>query len=151
LRSFGFNVVLTRSDANGLYRVFGRDYKLEDMNARHEIIRQNNAHMVISIHLNSFSDRSVRGAQVFYNEGSQSSRMLAETIRDELVNNLPYAKTNLKYGDYYILKATSAPSVMVEGGFLTNPDEERLLQTPEYQQKLAYFIFCGIVRFFTLS
>lgn len=148
LTSVGFNVVLTRKDENGLYNVFGRNYKLEDMEKRKDIILKSNANLVLSIHLNSFSNASLSGAQAYYDIASESSKLLADTIQKELVSQLNSSRTQSNFGDYYILKCTQNPSVMVECGFLTNKEEEALLLTEDYQQKIAYAIFCGVLKYF---
>lgn len=151
LKSFGFKVVLTRHDHNGLYNVFNRDYKLQDMSKRKEIIKKANANMVISIHLNAFPNKTSRGAQAFYDSNhanTQNSKELAQIIQDELIKNFENARKSISSGDYYILKCTNNPSVMIECGYLSNPEEEMLLQQEDYQQKLAYTIFCGIVKYF---
>ena len=148
LRSFGFKVILTRTDTNGLYNVFSRDYKQEDMQRRKDIIKKHNANIVVSIHMNSYPQSSLSGAQTFYDENNESSKLLADVIQRELRANLENARENSNYGDYYILKCTQNPSVMVECGFLSNPNEELLLIDDEYQNKLSYYIFCGIIKYF---
>ena len=148
LKSFGFGVVLTRYDHNGLYNQFNSDYKLTDMQKRKEIIQKANANIMVSIHLNSYPASGLKGAQAFYMKDHEPSKLLADTIQKELFANLPNARQNSNFGDYYILKCTQNPSVMVECGFLSNAEEELLLQQESYQEQLAYTIFCGIVKYF---
>lgn len=148
LKSFGFKVVLTRSDANGLYNVFSRDYKQEDMQKRKDIIKKANANLVISIHMNSFPDRTSSGAQAFYDKDNAASKLFADVVQSELKLHLPNARKESSYGDYYILKCTQNPSIMVECGYLSNPEEELLLSSDEYQEKMSYYIFCGIIKYF---
>lgn len=118
------------------------------MENRKKIIEKTNPNMVISVHMNSFVSSSERGAQTFYNNASLQGENLAELIQRELVKNLTDARQNCNYADLYILNCTTAPSVVVEGGFLSNAEEEKLLVTSEYQQKIAYAIFCGILKYF---
>lgn len=148
LKSFGFKVVLTRSDINGLYNVFSRDYKQEDMQKRKDIIKKANANLVISIHMNSFPDRTSSGAQAFYDKDNGASKLFADVVQSELKLHLPNARKESSYGDYYILKCTQNPSIMVECGYLSNPEEELLLSSDEYQEKMSYYIFCGIIKYF---
>lgn len=148
LTGFGFEVVLTRYDHNGLYNIFDSDYKQQDMQKRKDIILKSNANMVVSIHLNSFPASGLKGAQVFYDGERESGKLLADTIQTQLFENITNARQFCNKGDFYILKCTENPSVMVECGFLSNPEEELLLQQEEYQQSLAYQIFCGIVKYF---
>ena len=148
LTNFGFKVILTRKDENGLYDKFDRNYKLDDMSKRKAIIEKNNANLVVSIHMNSHPSKSSRGAQAFFYQGDEVGRILADTIQQELVKNIDGARKSSSSGDYYILNCTQNPSVMIECGFLSNPEEEKLLSTDEYQEKMAYFIFSGIIKFF---
>ena len=148
LENFGFNVVLTRSSSAGLYSLGAKNKKQSDMEKRKEIIKKANPNMVVSVHMNSYVDSSQHGAQTFYKAGSEQGKVLAETIQLELVKNLVEAREFANHTDLYILDCVSAPSVVVEGGFLSNQSEENLLITSDYQKKLAYSIFCGILKFF---
>jgi len=143
-------VVLTRADGNGLYSANADNYKQSDMEKRIEIINNVSPDMVISIHQNSFSDISQRGAQAFYQEGDERSLAFAESVQMQLKSQLDYARSACNYGDYYILKECDLPAILVECGYLTNPDEEVLLNSKEYQNKVAYSIMCGVVRYFGL-
>ena len=151
LTNFGFKVVMTRVSEDGLYSQLAKNKKLDDMKKRKSIIEKSNADMVVSIHMNSFPNGHEHGAQTFYQTGSQSGQQLAQLIQDQLVENLYLARANANHSDLYILKCTNNPSVVVEGGFLTNEKDEELLITQEYQSKLAYAISCGIVKYFRMS
>lgn len=148
LTSFGFNVVLTRSTSDGLYSQFADNKKLDDMQKRKEKIIEAKANMLISIHMNSFPNQYERGAQVFYQVGEETSKTLAQSVQDELRKNLVEAREFCNHSDLYILQCISSPSIVVEGGFLSNPEEEALLVTESYQEKIAYSIFCGVIKFF---
>lgn len=151
LKAFGFKVVLTRTNNNGLYSQFSNNKKVDDMEKRKQIIEKSNADIVVSVHMNSFSDKTQHGAQSFFQQGSIDGENLATCIQAELQKNLVEAREFANHSDLFILKCTQNPSVVVEGGFLTNPSEEELLITDEYQSKLAYSIFCGIVKFYVQS
>lgn len=142
---FGYRVVLTRSDMGGLYSPTADNKKKSEMQKREEIIRRAKPDFVVSLHMNSFSMSSTRGAHVFYAKDSVSGKTLAESVANSLFDNVEYAHKEAKVGDYYVLNCTSAPSVLVECGFLSNPEEELLLQQEEYQNKFCYYIFCGIL------
>ena len=147
LENFGINVVNTRSDNNGLYTTFGENYKLEDMQKRTEIINNSGAQILISIHMNKFSGSGENGAQVFFEQNDADSQKLANSIRDILVANFDNARKLTLAGDYYILNNTEPIGVIVECGFLSNPTEEKLLQQEEYQNKMCYSIYSGIINF----
>jgi len=146
-RRTGIKVVYTRTSKNGLYSVFGRNYKQEDMRSRKEIIETAKADIVISIHMNTFPVSSERGIQVFYDKSALSGRPLAEYMQNQLKANLNYARSSEKAGDFYILNCTDVPSVLVECGFLSCPEEEALLVSADYQQKLCYYLYCGAMRY----
>ncbi len=150
LEDFGFRVVLTRSDNNGLYDDNADNYKVSDMSRRIEIIEATNADFVVSIHQNSYPNSHAIGAQAFWQEDDENSENLAKAIQEMLVSQIPNARTEANYGDYYILKESQTHAVLVECGYLTNPDEEMLLTQDSYQEKLAYAITCGILKYFDI-
>lgn len=151
LEDYGFRVVLTRKDENGLYEENVDNYKLSDMAKRLEIIEKEKPNFVVSIHQNSYSDSNQKGAQAFYQEGDELGQALAEKMQTQLFAQLPNARENANKGEYYILNESEYPGIIVECGYLTNEEEELLLKTSEYQTKIAYAIVCGVVRFFELQ
>ncbi len=144
----GFNVVLTRKTDAGLYGLATENLKRKDMQKRQEIINKERPNLVLSIHLNKFSVSTRRGAQVFYKNGDENAKLLANSIQNafNLMEEAPRQSSAL-VGDYYILKCSNYPSVIAECGFLSNPDDESLLITDEYQEKIAYSIYRGIVEY----
>lgn len=150
LETLGIKVVLTRADGNGLYSSNASNYKQSDMEKRIEIIERAKPDMVISIHQNSFSDSSQRGAQAFYQEGDEISLAFAESVQSQLINQLDNARKEANKGDYYLLKECKRPAVLVECGYLTNAEEEALLNTEDYRNRVAYSIMCGVVKYFDL-
>lgn len=144
----GFNCVMTRTTEAGLYGTTEKGFKARDMQRRKQIIQECNADLVISIHQNYCSLPSKRGGTVFFDKNSQRSNELAQKIQQEL-NNLPQCvKPNeALYGDYFMLKCTPSPSVIVECGFLSNEEEDKLLNTTEYRKAVAYAVFKGAVEY----
>ena len=147
LKACGIKVVQTRTTMNGLYDYYDNDFKIRDMEKRKEIIEKANPDLVISIHMNKFSDSSQNGAQVFYGENNTLSKDLADSIRDELVKNFDNARQLTLVGDYYMTNCTNKPTVIVECGFLSNETEEANLMNEEYSDKMCYAIFCGIMHY----
>ncbi len=144
----GFRVVQTRPTEAGLYGTATAGYKKRDMQKRAEIIQENAPALVISVLQNFFSMTSRRGAQVFFRNDSSSSRTLACAIQTAF-NEMP--ETAKKYsalaGDYYVLNCSDYPSVIVECGFLSNPEDEALLITQDYQKKVASVIAQGALSY----
>lgn len=148
---YGFKVVLTRKDMNGLYSAFASNKKRSEMEKRMEIIESANPDLVVSIHMNSFSNSSARGAQVFYAENFPENEEFAQTVQDALNEKIPNAKKTAKSSDFYVINTTSKPSILVECGFLSNPEEERLLVSEEYQEDFCYVLFYGILSYFSVN
>ncbi|MDD4835380.1 MAG: N-acetylmuramoyl-L-alanine amidase CwlD, partial [Lutispora sp.] len=145
--------LMIREDDSGLYsdgRTRIRDKKNEDLRTRHELINSSGADIFISVHLNSFPQSQYYGAQSFYQKGDEEGKKIAELIQNELIEviknqNIRKAKS---IDTVYILKNKKMPGALVECGFLSNSREEKLLQEDKYQDKIAWGIFMGIMRYF---
>lgn len=144
----GFFVVQTRLTEAGLYGAATAGYKKRDMQKRAKIINESAPALVISVHQNFFSLPSRRGAQVFFRESSPRSCLLAQEIQKSL-NEMPECvkKTNALKGDYYVLNCSDYPSVIVECGFLSNAEDEKLLLSAEYREKIVRAILKGSLSF----
>lgn len=130
---------LTRRDNNAL-----APKKKDDMQERRRIMHESGADLTVSIHMNKFKDASVKGPMVFYTAGDEPSEQLSTAIMKHLCSclEIPLRRTNT--GDYYVIRNSNIPAVIVECGFLSNAEEEKLLCTQEYRQKLAFGIAEGI-------
>lgn len=140
---------MTREDGNGLYKASDYNKKSVDISKRVSIINSSDALIAISIHQNSFSQESSRGAQVFYHQNSGQGKILAEIIQEQVKNtindgNHRLAKSNTSY---YMLRKTRCPLVIVECGFLSNWGEAALLKDDLYQEKMAWAINLGIMEY----
>ncbi len=125
--------------------------KKSDLMERKAAMEKYNADIFISIHMNKFEQEKYRGAQVFYAANGEESKRLGEIIQQSLKEVLADGNTReaKKSGsNIYILKNAAVPSALVECGFLSNAEEARLLQSEEYQQKVAWGIYIGIVKYF---
>ncbi len=147
--SKGYKVTLTRTDDSGLYDDTSPGFKLRDLKKRVEIIKNARPSIFISVHLNTYSSPKRRGAQVFYKKDSNNSKKLADSVQLEL-NLLKESKRmyDALSGDYYLLNSLDIPSIIVECGFLSNPEEEKLLLSESYQKTLAKAIYNGTIRYF---
>jgi len=118
--------------------------KREDLAQRIQLAKDAQADVYISIHANSYPDPKLTGAQTFYHSDSPESKVLAQSIQQEL-NIMTNGKRVVKANqDIYVLKKANQAAVTVELGFLTNVEEEQLLTKPEYQEKLAVAIYQGL-------
>lgn len=142
-------VVMTREDENGLYDAGASQKKVQDMKRRIAKMEDADPDIVVSVHQNSYDGASIRGAQVFYYTGSTAGKELADIIQNRMVQGLdPENHRAAKANDsYYLLKKTAKPIVIVECGFLSNPDEAALLIDPVYQERVAWQIHMGILQY----
>ena len=138
----GFDCVMTRTTHGGLYGSTAKGFKMRDMQARKKKVEESGADIVISIHQNTCPLPSRRGPHVFSDRDSEASGSLAQCVQQKL--NELYGCDNQKlFGDYYMLRCTAAPSIIVECGFLSNAQDERLLQSEKYISELAFQICSG--------
>ena len=147
---FGFDVVLTRSTMDGLYDESAQNKKKSEMEKRKNIINNSGADIMISLHMNAFPLPSSDGAQVFYAKGSGLGFELAKSIQTSLSQSFDNARDYVSVGDYFVLNYSEIPACLVECGFLSNPEEERLLQTEEYRLSFCYSLLYGIINFFQM-
>ena len=143
----GMRAVLTRSSSAGLYGTATSSRKKKDLLKRKEIITSESPNLVISIHMNSFPSSTRRGAQVIFNKDSTISKKLAISIQNNLNDLYGIRDYSALSGDYYLLKCSNYPTVIVECGFLTSPIDDELLNTESFQDELCFNILCGIVEY----
>jgi N-acetylmuramoyl-L-alanine amidase len=125
--------------------------KRYDLQARVDIANDCQADFFVSIHLNADPSPRWFGAQTFYRQGSPAGQGLAESIQGELKQVLGNTKRQAKAaGEYYVLEKTDMPAVIVEAGFISNPEEAAKMADEAYQMKIAQGICQGIVKYLAL-
>ena len=138
---------LTRKEDKGLGTTGDGSKKTEDMQARVKMINETKPVLTVSIHQNSYEDPEIHGAQVFYyihsREGEAVAKILQESLQEIDPENHRRAKAN---ETYYLLRRTKVPTVIVECGFLTNPEEAEKLSGEEYQEQVAEAVAKGIAK-----
>lgn len=148
LEVFGYNVIMTRTNKDSLCE--GKFIKKEDTEKRINIINSYNTVLVLSIHLNEFGLSEYRGGQVFYNNNNALNKKLANSIQRSFKNYLKNTDRKvLKKDNNYLLKRLSVPTCIVECGFMSNPEELRLLLDEKYQYKIAMAILYGVNDYLT--
>lgn len=149
LEAKGYTVVLTRESDQGLYDDSAQNKKAQDMQRRIALIDETAPVLTVSIHQNSYHDPGVKGPQIFYYETSGEGKELAADLQESLNTTLEVERPREIKGNtsYYLLKRSKGVLVIAECGFLTNPDEADLLQTEEYQEKVADALTDGIVTY----
>ncbi|MBZ9625656.1 N-acetylmuramoyl-L-alanine amidase CwlD [Clostridium sp. FP2] len=153
LQKLGYEVVMTREEDTGLYSRSGtiRESYTEDLKKRCNLKKSSNCDMLISIHLNYFTESKYYGAQVWYSNYKDSSILAAVTQKNLRIDLDPSNKRVQKPAKnaYRILRENDImPSVIVECGFLSNYEEEQKLKSDEYQQKIAESISKSIGEFY---
>ena len=150
----GAAVVMTRTTDTDLCtenRPANLTKKRQDMQKRIAVAQENQADMVLSIHMNEYRVRSESGPQVFYREGSDSGRLLAGCVQAAMIDQLQPKKQRVAMAGNYFILQLDVPSVLVECGFISNPAEEKLLLTKDYQHRLAQSIATGVEEFAKLA
>lgn len=153
LQEQGALVLMTREEDEDLANKDTSGYsrrKSEDIRKRVELINESEANVFLSIHLNAIPSARWRGAQTFFNGAYEENEAVAKFIQDELRTNLENTERQAKrINGIYLLKHVEKPGALVEVGFLSNPEEEQLLASEDYQNKVAASIYKGLLRYLT--
>ena len=152
----GFTVLMTREDDRSIHDeeledAATRQKKVSDMYNRMALMEENPDAIFISIHQNQFSDSSQWGAQIFYSQNLPESEELALLLQQnfhEILQPDNSRQCKPSGDELYLLYEAPVPAVLVECGFLSNPEEWQKLQTEEYQQQVAFVIFYSLAEFF---
>ena len=153
LQAAGYEVIVTRDKDISIHDegVEGiANQKRSDMDNRLEIFNSVEGAVCVSIHQNLFTDPQYSGAQMFYSDTNRRSAALAQILQSKFVEYLqPENRREIKCcgKDLFLCYYCKNPTVMAECGFLSNPEEAALLVTEEYQRKVAFTLFSGIVEF----
>ena len=147
----GYKVIMTRDSDVSVYDSTAdttREKKVSDLKNRAEMINSSQNNILVSIHQNKFEQSQYFGTQMFYSKNDPKSAVLAEELRKSVTGMLqPDNKRELKQADsnIYILDKAQVPAVIVECGFLSNEEEAKKLADSDYQQKMAFSIYSGII------
>ena len=153
LEQSGCNVILTRSDENGIYNLDAttlREKKVTDIKNRVKIGNESSADDFVSIHKNKIPQSQYYGWQAFFRQNDKESEELAKSLQAELNSSIKRENKReaLKITGKYIIEHVEIPIAIIECGFLSNPEEEKLLQQNEYQDRIAWGIYNGIMDYF---
>lgn len=153
LEQSGSTVILTRSDENAIYDADSnsiKEKKITDIHNRVKIGNESSADIFVSIHLNQIDQSQYYGWQTFYNKINENSKKLATCIQNNLNDSIQKENNRVPamLNTVYIMKHVEIPITIVECGFLSNPEEEKLLQKDDYQDRLAWGIYNGINDYF---
>lgn len=154
LTDMGFEVVMTRKTQAGLYDTTAKGFKKRDMQKRKEIIQSAEPDLVISLHQNYYPSQKTRGGQVFYPKGEDAGKAFAFAVQEKV--NALYAEEGVKgrkatAEEYFILRCSDCPSIIVECGFLSNSADEKLLMSERWQGEIARSVAAGVAGFLSDS
>ena len=151
LQSFGIQTVMIRTEDVSIHDETAktiRQKKVSDIKNRLNIINNTDNAIYVSIHQNHYSDSKYSGTQIFYSGNNPSSRKLAQNLRLPIITHLQKSNTReIKQSgkEIYLLNNAEVPAVMVECGFMSNVNENKLLKDESYQQKIAFLLAIGIM------
>ncbi|MBR6918082.1 MAG: N-acetylmuramoyl-L-alanine amidase, partial [Clostridia bacterium] len=152
----GVPAKLTRTEDAALYDLYDdlEDYtgkrKVYDLKNRVRFVKEEGAGIYLGIHMNKFPEEKYRGLQVWYSKNNKDSRYLAEKIQSGAREHLDGSndrEIKKATSSIFVLDRIEVPAVLVECGFLSNPEDLSLLTDPGYRRKLASSIFSSVVAF----
>jgi len=147
LISRGASVYLTREGDNDLSGTT-TNRKKNDLYNRAKYINEISPNMYISIHLNSTTSSNWKGLQVFYTTKNKENKKIATTVTNYLKENIANVREIKKDNTYYMYRLIKSPGVLVEAGFISNPNDNYLLRQEEYQNKLVNLLADSIEIYF---
>lgn len=150
----GYVTIMTRTGDKGIYDAQSstiRQMKRSDMNKRLAIMKNSGADLFVSIHMNSFENKSANGLHVFYSSNHEEVKKLAEMIQLRMSDITGASTHTIKAADesLFLMKNPPVPAILVECGFLSNPQEEQKLADDRYQAKLAWAIAEAVEEYYT--
>ncbi|MEG6586825.1 N-acetylmuramoyl-L-alanine amidase [Dendrosporobacter sp. 1207_IL3150] len=146
LEKAGAKVIMTRQDDRDVFGAAAT--AVEELSARTKVANSIKADLFLSIHANAFANRSVGGTSTHYYQKSRYDKMLAQNIQTSLIEAGGLADRGIQTANFYVVKRTLMPAALLELAFISNPEEEKLLGSPTFQQEIAEGIVDGINNFF---
>lgn len=154
LNAKGIKVIMTRTGSEGLWTKKSnsiREKKVEDMHERLRIMKKSNADLFITIHMNSHKNSSASGLRIFYSDKFSEIKPLAEQIQLRMSDITGASMSVVKTADknLFLLKNPPIPSILVECGFLSNPEEEKKLCSDDYRARLAWAVADAVEKYYS--
>ena len=137
---------ISRTSDYDLSSINSKNHKLEDLKNRVKQVNESQANLLVSIHLNALNNQRVHGPMVYYRKNDPASQLFAQTMQNKL-NEFSGLEKKCYQENYYIFRNTNIPAILIECGFLSNPDEKSKLLTNKYQEEITNVIFNGIKEF----
>ena len=142
----GAKVLMTRKTDVDVYGANAS--AVDELQARTAVGNRNKSDAFVSIHINAFTNPTVGGVSTYYYGKSSYSAMLAKSIQDNLAARVALQDRGINAAGFYVLKRTEMPAVLAELGFISNPNEEKMMTMPQNQLLMAQSIVQGLETFF---
>ena len=149
LEAEGATVILTRTGDTEVSTKGANATSVEELEARCEVANRAHADIFLSIHADAFTNREVKGTTAYYyTQGSKKSKLLADCVRTALIDAIGTLDRGTQTSNFYVVKHTDMPAILVEISFISNPDEEKMMNSEEGIKKIAQGIADGIADYF---
>ncbi len=151
LEGKGIEVIMTRDNSEGLRDTnSGKWRKTDDMNKRLRIMKTSGADLFVSIHMNHYPEKNVHGLRLFYSKKHPQIKELAELMQLKMASATGAKINTVMAADarLFLMKSPPIPSILAECGFISNPEEEAMLNDDEYKAKLAWAIAEAIEEYY---
>ena len=149
LEKNGAIVYLTRYGDYDLAVKNAINRKRSDLSRRANIINASNADIYLSIHLNSDISSTWQGAQAFYDTINEKNEVIAKIMQEQFKKELKTKREYKQINEHYLYQRVKIPGILLEVGFISNPNERYLLKQESYQEKIATSIKDGLINYFT--
>ncbi len=149
LKEEGATVYLTRYDDYDLSANYSNNKKRSDLSRRANVINKSGCDMFISVHLNASNSTSWYGAQVYYDSINAENLEIAKTFQEELRRYLNTNRNFKENNTKYLQHRINRPGILLEAGFLSNPDERYLLRRKAYQDRIAEVVKKAIIKYYS--
>ena len=148
MKEKGATVFLTRDGDYDLSVPYTINRKRSDLSRRSNMINRSLCDLYISIHLNADTSTTYHGAQVFYDSKVKENKKIAELKQEDLKHYLYTTREAKEKNDMYLFHRLEKPGVLVEIGYITNPNDRYLLTQDNYQDKVANVLTNSVIRYF---
>ena len=149
LEAEGATVILTRTGDTEVSEKGASATSVEELQARCDVANKAKADIFLSIHADAFTNREVKGTTAYYYaQGTKQSKLLADSVRTALIDAIGTVDRGTQSCNFYVVKHTDMPAILVEISFISNPDEEKMMNSETGIKKIAQGIADGIADYF---
>ena len=149
LEAEGATVILTRTGDTEVSSKGASATSVEELQARCDVANEAKADIFLSIHADAFTNREVKGTTAYYYvNGTKQSKRLADNVRTALIDAIGTLDRGTQTCNFYVVKHTDMPAILVEISFISNPDEEQMMNSEAGVKRIAQGIADGIADYF---